>query len=156
MATIGLHMVKLLPVKPNPGDNPRFLAIEECREILDMCLGYYGEIGYNPPWISYFAESDGNLVGTGGFKGRPVNNKIEIAYSTFPQFRKQGIGGRICAELVRCAKEAAPDIIVTARTLPEEGYSTRILRKNGFLCAGVVWDNEDGEVWEWFFGKLPA
>ena len=149
-------MFRLLPIKASLAENPEFSEIEDCREILEMCVGYYGEIGFNPPWIGYFAESDGLLVGTGGFKGQPVANKIEISYGTFPAYRKQGVGGRICRELVRYAKEADPDIIVSARTLPEENYSTKILRKNGFLCAGVVWDKEDGEVWEWFFGGLPA
>jgi [ribosomal protein S5]-alanine N-acetyltransferase len=36
-----------------------------------------------------------------------------------------------------------------ARTLMEENYSTRILRKNGFECLGIVNDPDDGDVWEW-------
>jgi len=38
---------------------------------------------------------------------------------------------------------------ITARTLPEKNYSTRILEKNNFVLLGFVTDPEDGEVWEW-------
>jgi hypothetical protein len=38
-----------------------------------------------------------------------------------------------------------------ARTLPEENYSTKILRKNGFEWQGIVVDDDDGDVWEWEF-----
>jgi len=33
--------------------------------------------------------------------------------------------------------------------LPEESYSTRILKKNGFVHLGTIWDDDDGDVWEW-------
>jgi hypothetical protein len=36
--------------------------------------------------------------------------------------------------------------------LPEENFSTKILKKNGFKFSGVVNDAEDGDVWEWIYG----
>jgi hypothetical protein len=45
--------------------------------------------------------------------------------------------------------------VITARTLPEENHSTKILRKNSFTFVGSVMDPEDGEVWEWMYnGEL--
>jgi [ribosomal protein S5]-alanine N-acetyltransferase len=47
------------------------------------------------------------------------------------------------------AKAAAPDVSVTAQTLPEESASTRVLRKLGFVLKGLVIDPAAGAVWEW-------
>ena len=84
-----------------------------------------------------------------GFKGRPVDGRVEIAYGTFPSFQHKGIGAMICRELVMLTLRTDPTVKITARTLMEENHSTKILRKNGFLWQGVVVDPDDGEVWEW-------
>ncbi len=114
-----------------------------------MSVLYYARIGYSIPWIGYYASLDGSLVGTAGFKGRPVDGKVEIAYGTFPSFQKMGVGAAMCKQLVQLARATDPSIKIMARTLMEENYSTRILRKNGFVLQGVVVDADDGEVWEW-------
>jgi [ribosomal protein S5]-alanine N-acetyltransferase len=41
------------------------------------------------------------------------------------------------------------EIKITARILSEENASTGILKKNGFVLLGTIWDEEDGNVWEW-------
>jgi RimJ/RimL family protein N-acetyltransferase len=101
------------------------------------------------PWIGYYASLDGEFVGSGGFKGRPIEGKVEIAYGTFPTFQNRGIGTLICRELVDVALATDPTVKVMARTLMEENYSTKILKKNGFVFRGVVTDPDDGDVWEW-------
>lgn len=65
-----------------------------------------------------------------------------------------GIATSIARELVAVAKIAAPEITVTAQTLPERNASTRILEKLGFALRGTVVHPEDGEVWEWEL-RLP-
>ncbi len=35
----------------------------------------------------------------------------------------------------------------------EENHSAKILRKNGFELMGLIWDEEDGDVWEWVYKK---
>lgn len=114
-----------------------------------MQVGYYSKIGFHPPWIGYLAFVNGTPVGMGGFKGRPVDNKVEIAYFTFPGKEGQGVGTQTCRALVKLALASDPRVEVTARTLPENNASTRILAKNGFVLAGTVQDPEDGQVWEW-------
>ena len=104
-----------------------------------------------PPWICYYAEKDGAIVGTGGFKGQPTDNNVEIAYGTFDQYQNQGVGTEICRELTMLSLMTDPTVIVTALTLPESNASTRILEKNGYVFTGVVEDPEDGRVWEWTF-----
>lgn len=116
-----------------------------------MTVEFYKRIGFVPPWIGYFVEQDGAIVGSAGIKGKPVNGKIEIAYGTMEEFRNQGIGGEICRALVELSLNADPSIKVTARTLPENNFSANVLKKNNFVCIGMVNDPEDGDVWEWEF-----
>jgi RimJ/RimL family protein N-acetyltransferase len=118
-----------------------------------MTLDFYGRVGYIPPWIGYYARLDNKYVGSAGFKGKPKNNKVEVAYGTFPEFEGKGIGTEICRQLVLLAQKTDPDIIITARTLPEVNASGSILKKNGFIFLGIVWDEEDGNVWEWEYQK---
>ena len=146
--------MELIPIKESFEENDRFVTNPDCRETLQMSVDYYKKVGYFPPWIGYYALKDGYLVGSAGFKGRPKNSTVEIAYITFEQYRSNGYGTEICQLLVRLALNTDPTIIVTAHTLPERNYSTRILEKNGFELLGMIMDEEDGEVWEWkYTGK---
>jgi len=141
--------LELIPIHERLEENTMFLHHPDCRETLEMSVMFYARVSYVVPWIGYYASLDGTLVGNAGFKGRPIEGKVEIAYATFPQFQQQGIGSAICNALVNIAKSADPSVRVMARTMPEENYSTRILKKNGFDFQGTVVDSDDGEVWEW-------
>lgn len=114
-------------------------------------LAYYSIIGIQEPWIGYLFRQDNRWVGTGGFKGRPVNDQIEIAYAVSPEMEGKGIGTAICAHLTTIAQANGTQLRVTARTLPEKNASTSILTKNGFVLVGPIQDPDDGEVWEWEF-----
>ncbi len=118
-----------------------------------MTIDFFNRIGYQPPWIGYFAEKDGRIVGSCAFKGAPKNGKLEIAYGVFPQYQNQGIAGEICRALVALSLETDPAVQITGRTLPEPNFSTRVLESNGFVLAGTVHDEEDGEVWEWIYAS---
>ena len=144
---------ELLPIQELLEQNTDFIHHPECQESLEMTIGFYKTVGYHPPWICYYAKLDNQLVGAAGFKGRPVNNKIEIAYGTFPDFMNRGIGTLICHHLVLLARRTDASVVITARTLPEHNYSTKILQKNNFKLIGNVWDKDDGDVWEW---EYPA
>jgi ribosomal-protein-alanine N-acetyltransferase len=148
--------IELLPIKQLLEDNIEFLEHPDCKEVLEMSVQFYARVGYSAPWIGYYANMEGNLVGTCGFKGRPIDGKVEIAYGTFPAFQRKGIGTEICRQLVRLSKATDPSIRVMARTLMAENHSVRILRKNGFECLGVVHDPDDGDVWEWEYRELPS
>jgi RimJ/RimL family protein N-acetyltransferase len=146
-------MLRLIPIGQTIEENLAFSKHPECRDSIYVVIEYYKIIGFHPPWIGYYAELNNELVGSAGYKGQPVDNKIEIAYGTFPAFRMKGIGTAICAELVSLAIKTNPGLIITARTLPENNYSTRILIKNNFILSGSVWDKDDGNVWEWQYQK---
>jgi RimJ/RimL family protein N-acetyltransferase len=143
--------MKLIPIKEKLEDNTALFHDSQCTEIVQMTVNYYKAIGFVEPWIGYLAEVDGKLVGSAGFKGQPINGKIEIAYGIFDAYQKQGMGTAICNELVNLVLKTDPSIKITARTLMEENFSTKILRKNDFTLVGTVIDPEDGEVWEWIY-----
>ena len=92
---------ELLPIQEELAENAQFLNHPDCQEGLPMTITYYKSIGYRIPWIGYFVSRNGELVGSGGFKGKPVNGRIEIAYGTFDRFQHQGIGTEICRLLVQ-------------------------------------------------------
>jgi [ribosomal protein S5]-alanine N-acetyltransferase len=85
--------------------------------------------GYEPPWVGYLALENGSVVGSCAFKSPPENNRVEIAYFTFPGHESRGVATRMASALVRIAIDRMPAVTVAAQTLPEEGASTSILKK---------------------------
>lgn len=142
--------MELKPIKP--GATPESNGLPEGSEAgmnFKAQVDYYSKIGFHLPWIGYLAMVDGVPVGMGGFKGAPADNKVEIAYFTFPEYEGKGLATKTCKALVETALAEDPSVAVTARTLPEKNGSTRVLAKNGFGFSSVVQDPDDGEVWEW-------
>jgi RimJ/RimL family protein N-acetyltransferase len=117
--------------------------------IIDATTALYGSVGYQPPWVGYLGFEDDTCVGTCGFKSPPENNRVEIAYFTFPEHESRGVATRMASELIRLARANAPAVTVTAQTLPEESASTSILRTLGFRLTGTLEHPDDGLVWEW-------
>lgn len=148
-------ILELLPIYQTPEENKVFESNTDCRETLEMTVEFYEKVGYTPPWTGYYVKKDKELVGMAAFKGRPIQGRVEIAYGTMERFRNQGIGAGICRLLVELSLQTDPSISITARTLPEPNYSTRILQKNNFVLLGTVEDPEDGEVWEWIYQGRP-
>jgi RimJ/RimL family protein N-acetyltransferase len=144
--------MKFLPIETDPTQNQRFTTTAECLEVLTIFTEHYEKVGFNKPWIAYFVANDHDeIMGGGGYKGKPKNGKVEISYGTFKPFEGRGIGTEICRKLVQLALQTAPSVRITARTLPGNHASMGILKKNGFQCLGTVHDEEDGEVLEWEF-----
>jgi len=149
--------MKLLPIEVDDVSNSEYRGNPECIEILDVYPVYYARVGFMKPWIGYFASGDNDeIVGCGGFKGSPVKGKVEIAYGTFKNYQGRGVATEICRQLVLLAIQTDSSIRITARTLMEPNASTRVLKKNGFEFMGIVYDEEDGDVWEWELRKTDA
>ena len=147
--------MKLLPIEIDEALNSEYRNNTECIEILNVYPGFYERVGFTKPWIGYFATTDsGEIIGCGGFKGRPVNGKVEIAYGTFENYQGNGVATEICKQLVSLSIRTDPSVRITARTLMEPNASTRVLKNNGFEFIGIVYDAEDGNVWEWEFNSL--
>jgi len=141
--------MELLPIKEHLHENDEFASNPDCNDSLGMCIDFYKRVGFNPPWICYYVQLEGQLVAAAAFKGKPIDNKVEIAYGTFPQHQNKGIGSKIADTLVKLALKTNPLVRVTAQTLKEENYSAKILRKNNFVIIGTAIDEDEGEVWEW-------
>jgi [ribosomal protein S5]-alanine N-acetyltransferase len=135
---------------PRDGNVPKLvehhpLTDEVCR----MMTASYAATGYVEPWVGYLIEVEGKNVGTCAFKGPPIDGKVEIAYFTYPDFERQGIGRLAAAKLVDLALRTDPSLQVVAQTLPHENASTSILKSLGFILQGAIEHPEDGTVWDW-------
>ncbi len=145
------EIIELIQIPETLEENDEFTSNPLCGDTIYVTIDFYKKAGFAPPWVSYYAKQNNCYVGGAAFKGKPINGAVEIAYGTFEKYRKQGIGTEICKQLVDLSLRTDPAIRITARTLAEESFSTKILKKNAFEFIGVVSDPEDGEVWEWEF-----
>ena len=137
------------PIHIDEDKTKEIYANPDCQEIFKSYPEYYHKTGYHPPWIGYFVIRNGKVVGVGGFVGKPTDDKVEIAYGTFKEYEGQGIASFSCQKLIAIAKTANPQIIITAKTLPENNASTKILSRNGFEFAEIVQDEGIGDAWQW-------
>jgi [ribosomal protein S5]-alanine N-acetyltransferase len=117
--------------------------------VLEATAGLYEAAGFAPPWICYFAMTNGRLVGTCGFKSAPHQGRVEIAYFTFPNYEGKGVATQMARLLLSIAREADATVTVTAQTLPGRNPSHRVLEKLGFSPTGSLEHPEDGTVLEW-------
>ena len=124
-------------------------------KVCEAYIDLYDRKGFTSPWTGYLAKLDDKIIGSCGFKSKPRNNRVEIAYYTFPGWEGQGLGTEMTGQLLELAHNTAPLVLVTARTLPETNASTTILEKLGFVCEGDVFDPDDGLVWEWAAKTKP-
>jgi ribosomal-protein-alanine N-acetyltransferase len=118
-------------------------------EVVEATTQLYRTVGYEPPWVGYLALENGSCVGSCGFKSPPENNRVEIAYFTFPGHESRGVATRMASALIRIATNKKPAVTIAAQTLPEESASTSVLKKLQFRFVGSVEHPEDGLVWEW-------
>lgn len=118
----------------------------EFPEAIPYTLAVLQEPESDPTWWMYFfLEPDQQtLVGSGGYKGVPVDGRVEIGYEIAPEFRRQGYATTAIEGLVRQAFDSQLVEMVTAQTLPEPNGSTAVLTKLGFIRT----DTTD-EVWHW-------
>jgi len=143
--------MKLRPLLIDEDKSQEIFANPDCQEIFKSYPDYYYKTGYNLPWIGYFVIRDDKVVAVCGFTGAPKEGRVEIAYGTFKQHEGQGIASFSCRELMAIAASVDPQIIITAKTAPEENASVKILKRNGFVFTGVVQDEGIGDAWEWVY-----
>jgi ribosomal-protein-alanine N-acetyltransferase len=78
--------------------------------------GFYKRVGFPSTMDWLLFRRDKEFFGCGGFKGKPTDGKVEIAYGTFKQFEGQRVRTDICRFLVKLSRQTDPAIRVTART----------------------------------------
>jgi RimJ/RimL family protein N-acetyltransferase len=129
------------------------LSPEQRKEVSPDWLARLESASEPDAWLLGFrlvAPSNGQALGTAGFKGPPsVEGVVEIAYGIAPEHEGQGYGTEAAEALTKYAIASGEVRLVRAHTMPETNASTRILTKNGFAFVGEVIDPEDGRVWRW-------
>ena len=80
-------------------------------------LQLYARAGYVGPWVGYLAIEGDQCVGCCGFTSPPVEDVVEIAYFTFPDFEQRGVATRMAQHLISIAQERDPSVTVIAHTL---------------------------------------
>lgn len=141
--------MKLRPLELNENKQLKIFNSPECQQLLKIYDEYYPKIGFNFPWVAYLIIKENKVVGSCSFTGKPINGKVEIAYWTFKEFEGKGTASFACKELVSIAKKENSNIILTAKTMPENNASTKILENNGFTFSKIVQDKEIGDAWFW-------
>lgn len=126
---------------------------EIAAEVMATTANMYRSSGFEPPWTGYLAVDEDRIVGTCAFKCAPVDDRVEIAYFTFPGFEGRGIATAMAKALIALARATRPDLLITSQTRAERNASNAILGKLGFTFAGSVTHPEDGEIWEWHLGR---
>ena len=120
-----------------------------CQQVISATIDMYSHIGFHKPWVGYLVVDSDVIVGAAGYTGVPENNEVEISYFTFQEYEGKGYATFACRELIKIAKSQSPDLVIFAKTAPEENASTRILSNNGFVYQKVVQDHEIGDAWLW-------
>lgn len=103
-------------------------------------------------WYMYvFVDPEiGSVVGSGGYKGPPLDGEIEIGYEVAPGFRGQGYATAAARPLVDQIRDMDRGVErVVAHTLAVENASGSVLRKVGFQRTGTGTDPDEGTVWRW-------
>jgi [ribosomal protein S5]-alanine N-acetyltransferase len=110
------------------------------------------DAGRDALWHSFFAYVDaglGAIVGSGGFKGPPVDGAVEIGYNTAIACRGRGLASEGVSRLVRIAFLQAGVSEVRAETALDNAASRRVLLKAGFRHVGQRASDEDGALDRW-------
>jgi RimJ/RimL family protein N-acetyltransferase len=112
------------------------------------------EAGHEVLWSSYFLfVAGGSAVGSGGFRGVPINGRVEIGYGVAPSFQRQGIASQAVVQLVELAFGAPGVREVFAETSVANIASRRVVDKAGFRHIGQRDSQDDGLVDQWLIVK---
>ena len=106
-------------------------------------------------WGTRFFVTDEprELVGLGGFKGKPKDGVVELGYAVAPGRQGRGIASAAVAAMLEEAF-AEPDVTtVLADTLATPGPSPRVLEKNGFSRVGRGPDADGQETWRFSLSR---
>ena len=121
---------------------------ETLADALPLFLGWLEAAPDRVGWFSWYclaAQGEAAtpvLVASGGFKGPPQDGTAEIGYSVLPQFERRGYATEMVGGLVRWALAQPGVARVAAETEWANPASVRVLRKAGFVPAGVATEPE--------------
>jgi ribosomal-protein-alanine N-acetyltransferase len=110
-----------------------------------------GQMRNDPSWRQWLVRAvllraDGQMIGHAGFHDPPrKGGKLELGYTIFPAFRRQGYATEAARALMDWAKRTHGIRRFVASVSPTNEPSLAVVRRLGFVRTGVQWDEEDGE-----------
>lgn len=123
------------------------------RDVMEGTVNLYAHEGFEPPWVGYLADWDGDVVGACAFLSPPREGRVEISCQTFAGFSGRGLATEMTRQLVQRARAADPEIEILAQTEAPDGAPVHLLKKLGFVHDTVAAHPGGVRVWQW---RLPA
>jgi RimJ/RimL family protein N-acetyltransferase len=146
-------------------ESNRLVSVLQTREELERmieAMSEYERAQVSPDWLARMRASrtpdpwthgfkvvrrdTGEVVGSCGFKGSPVDGIVEIAYGVGIESQGNGYATEAAQALVDFASACAEVRLIRAHTLPDAAASRRVLTKCGFAYVGEAVDPDDGTV----------
>jgi ribosomal-protein-alanine N-acetyltransferase len=127
------------------GFDSRQEATETCLAVLQQFEQPTRPAAWGPFWT--LGPATQTIAGIAGYKAKPAEGSVEIAYLTFPRLEGRGYATAAVRGLIELAAGEVDRIV--AHTLPEENASNAALTKCGFEFDGIADDPDDGPVWRW-------
>jgi len=93
------------------------------------------------------------VIGTGGFKGSPVDRRVEIGYGIAEPYRGRGFATAAVCELLQMAFSDPAVAEVYAETAADNASSRRVVEKAGFRHLGRRATDADGIVDRWLVSR---
>jgi RimJ/RimL family protein N-acetyltransferase len=122
---------------------------EDGADVLRMRLRQMREDASVQPWLlRLMIPRRGTRVAVGriGFHGPPdAGGRVEIGYTVFQDFRRQGFATEASRALFDWAQAEHGITRFRAAVSPTNAPSLAVVRKLGFRRTGVQWDEVDGE-----------
>jgi len=85
----------LLPIELDVSLNKKFSENPECAAILNVYADYYNRVGFNKPWIGYFASIDGvGIVGLADIKDSPWKARLKLHMELLRILKVEGLAQR--------------------------------------------------------------
>jgi RimJ/RimL family protein N-acetyltransferase len=112
------------------------------RHVQAMARSSHAAQGHADHWMIVVA---GEVVGLIGYKALPADGTVEIGYSVAARRRRQGHATAAVAALIASARSDDRVTTILANTAVANHASQAVLRKNGFRCAGLGIDPDDGD-----------
>src|SRR5881396_4250505 len=87
------QQLRLIAIERSGSVNDTSVRLDDvAKGVCTAAVFLYEVAGWVSPWLGYLAVRGDRVVGTCAFKGPPAYGRVEIAYFTFPEFQRQGIG----------------------------------------------------------------
>lgn len=123
-------------------DDLRFRFLAAIRMVDDSRIAALCAIDV-PRFITFLAFHDGQLAAVATLAGDPATRKAEVALSTRPEWKHQGVSWTLLEHLIRFARAQDYEEIVSIEKADNEG-ALGVERDMGFTLSLV--DDDCGEV----------